>query len=449
MKIYKPLWEEGTLLSPQHFQQQNQHTDFLLSSIIKMSGIFRYGAFSYWFDTKALELGKLKLDSVHLCFPDGTIIDTHTTGNMAITRDLTNIPNDKMHLTASLALPVWHQNSSNLVSSSDHTNAPRRFTKTFAQVGDIFSNEETELTVEQYNLQLRFDFEENDNYILCPLAKIIRNENNQFVFEQHYVPPLLVMTGSSWLLSYLDRITTLLLSRINSLSARRRARGQNAVDFSVSDSTLFWFLHGLNSIYPELAHLAKYPECHPEELYKLLSRLLGMLYTFRIDESVTDIEAYNHLDLYSTFNHLEKNIRNLLDEVIPSPVIEINLEHLKTTHWKGQIFDDRITERTELYFSAHSDSISFVELQKQLPLVSKIGAPDDVERVINTAVLGVPLLPLNQTPPGLPFRMDNVYFKLDNHHPAFKRMMDAQTCSIYVPASISNLYLSLYAIIDI
>lgn len=349
----------------------------------------------------------------------------------------------------SLALPIWHQNSSNLVSSSDDAHAPRRFTKTFAQVGDIFSAEETELAIKQHNLQLRFDFEENDSYILCPIAKIIRNENDRFIFEQHYVPPLLVMTGSSWLLSYLDRVTTLLLSRINSLSARRRARGQNAVDFSVSDSTLFWFLHGLNSIYPELAHLAKYPECHPEELYKLLSRLLGMLYTFRMDESVTDIEAYNHLDLYGVFDRLESKIRCLLDDVIPSPVIEINLDHFKATQWKGQIFDDRITDRTEFYLSAHSDSMSFIELQKQLPLVSKIGAPDDVERVINTAVLGIPLLPLNQIPPGLPFRMDNVYFKLDNHHPAFKRMMSAQTCSIYVPASISNLYLSLYVIMDI
>lgn len=448
MKIYKPLWEEGALLSPQHFQQQNRHTDFLLSSIIKMSGIFRYGTFSYWLDQKALELGKLKLDSAHFCLPDGTIIDTHTTGNMAITRDLNNIPLNKTHFTACLALPVWQQHSSNLASSND-INTPRRFVKTFAQVGDVFSEEEAELTVEQYNLQLRFDFEENDNYILCPLTKIIRNENGQFAFDEHYIPPLLLITGSSWLLSYLDRITSLLLSRINSLSARRRARGQNAVDFSVSDSTLFWFLHGLNSIYPELAHLAKHPERHPEDLYRLLSRLLGMLYTFRMDESVSDIEAYNHLDLYGTFNRLEDKIRSLLDEVIPSPVIEINLERFKTTQWKGQIFDHRITEQAEFYLSAHSDAVSFIELQKQLPLISKIGAPDDVERVINTAVLGVPLQLLNQAPPGLPFKMDNVYFKLDNHHPAFQRMMNAQACSIYVPASVSNLYLSLYAIVDV
>lgn len=449
MKIYKPLWEEGILLSPQHFQQQNRYMDEMISSVIKMSGIFRYGVFNCEFDQKALELGKLKLDSVHLCFPDATIIDTYITGNMAVTRDLSNIEGNKTQFTAYLALPVWHSNSSNLVSASDDAHAPRRFIKTFVQVEDVFSEEEVELAIEQYNLQLRFDFENNDNYVLCPLARITRNDSGRFIFDQGYVPPLLIMAGSPWFLSYLDRLTTLLLSRIESLSARRRERRGSTVDFSVSDSTLFWFLNGLNSIYPELLHLARYPERHPEELYKLLSRLLGMLYTFRIGESVTDIEAYNHLDLYGTFSSLENKIRDLLDEVIPSPVVEINLERIKATQWKGQVFDKRINEKTEFYLSAHSDSVSFRELQKQLPLVSKIGAPEDVERVINTAVLGVPLQLLNQSPPGLPFRMDNVYFKLDNNHPAFQRMMNVQACSIYIPASIPNLYLSLYAIVDV
>ena len=88
-------------------------------------------------------------------------------------------------------------------------------------------------------------------------------------------------------------------------------------------------------------------------------------------------------------------------------------------------------------------------IAKQLPLVSKIGAPDDVERVINTAVVGVPLHYLHQTPPGLPFRMDNVYFRLDKRHVAFDRMMQSQVCSIYVPASISDLHLSLFAVVSI
>lgn len=448
MKIYKPLWEEGVLLSPQHFQQQSRYADFVSSVLIKMIGAFRYGASNYLFDLKAIEQGKLKLDMVQLCFPDGTIIDTRVTDDGAICRDLINIPPDINQFFVCLALPVWQNHATNLVANTDSAMASRRFIKRFEQVADAFSSEEVELGVVQYNLKLRFDFEANDDFIVCPIAKVIRDERGQFIFAPNYVPPLLMISGSSWLLAYLQRITSLLISRIDSLSARRRARGENQVDFSVSDSTLFWFLHGLNSIYPELAHLEQHPDQHPEILYKLLSRLLGMLYTFRINESVADIDQYDHQDLYGTFSRLENKIRSLLDEVIPSPVIEINLEHFKATQWRGQIFDGRIDGSAQFYLSAHSETVSFVELQKQLPLVSKIGAPADVERVINTAVLGVPLQLLNQTPPGLPFRMDNVYFKLDQHHSAFQNMLKAQACSIYVPASVSNLHLSLYAVVD-
>lgn len=174
-----------------------------------------------------------------------------------------------------------------------------------------------------------------------------------------------------------------------------------------------------------------------------------MLYTFRVSESVNEMEPYDHFDLFGTFNRLELKIRSLLDEVIPSPVIELSLEHTKSTHWRAQIFDNRIDDNAEFYISAHSDSVVFAELQKQLPLVSKIGAPEDVERVINTAVMGVPLQLLNQTPPGLPFRMDNVYFRLDKRHVAFSRMMQSQVCSIYVPTSIPNLHLSLFAVVSI
>ena len=73
------------------------------------------------------------------------------------------------------------------------------------------------------------------------------------------------------------------------------------------------------------------------------------------------------LILFGTFNRLEQKIRDLLDEVIPSPVIELSLEHLKSTHWRAQIFDDRINADAEFYLSAHSDSVDFLELQKQLP----------------------------------------------------------------------------------
>lgn len=448
MKFHKPLWEEGVLLSPQHFQQQNIFNSYIYSVLIKLMGEFKWGSFRCEFDQQTLELGKIKLNELQACLPDGTLIDLQSGSGSVEIRDINSL-SMRARNTVLLALPVYQAHVPNLVDENGAGNTPRRFVKKFEQVEDLFSAEEAELAVEQLNLQIRFDFEDNDNYIICPIGVVEKNENGALIWSKDYIPPLLSITGSEVLLSCLNRITLLVLSRIDNLSARRRARSENTVDFSVSDSTLFWFLHGLNTIYPELKHLNDYPQQHPEELYKLLVRLLGMLYTFRVSESVNEMEPYDHFDLFGTFNRLELKIRSLLDEVIPSPVIELSLEHTKSTHWRAQIFDSRIDDNAEFYISAHSDSVVFAELQKQLPLVSKIGAPEDVERVINTAVMGVPLQLLSQTPPSLPFRMDNVYFRLDKRHVAFSRMMQSQVCSIYVPASIPNLHLSLFAVVSI
>jgi type VI secretion protein, VC_A0114 family len=448
VKFHKPLWEEGVLLSPQHFQQQDKFNNHMHALLMRMMGDFRWGCFQCEFDRQALEVGKIKLDTLQACLPDGTLIDLQAGGRHVNVRNIEGLSLQQRNVVL-LALPVYQAHVSNLVDEDETKDTPKRFVKSFEKVEDIFSTEETEFAVEGLNLTIRFDFEQNDDYITCPIGAIEKDETGAFVWAKNYIPPLLSITGSETLFSCLNRITLMVLSRIENLSARRRSRSESVVDFSVSDSMLFWFLHGLNTIYPELKHLNDYPQKHPEEFYKLLVRLLGMLYTFRANESVKEIDSYDHFDLFGTFNRLEQKIRDLLDEVIPSPVIELSLEHLKSTHWRAQIFDDRINADAEFYLSAHSDSVDFLELQKQLPLVSKIGAPDDVERVINTAVVGVPLHHLHQTPPGLPFRMDNVYFRLDKRHVAFDRMMQSQVCSIYVPASISDLHLSLFAVVSI
>ena len=74
MKFHKPLWEEGVLLSPQHFQQQNIFNSYIYSVLIKLMGEFKWGCFRCEFDQQTLELGKIKLNELQACLPDGTLI---------------------------------------------------------------------------------------------------------------------------------------------------------------------------------------------------------------------------------------------------------------------------------------------------------------------------------------------------------------------------------------
>ena len=138
MKIYKPLWEEGILLSPQHFQQQNRFEEHIISSLVKVGGGFQWGIFSRMLDEKALELGSLKLDILQLCMPDGTFVDTYLSDNYISARDLQDIPTEKSRILVYLGIPRWQNNTSNLADTADVPGNPRRFTKRFKMVSDIF-----------------------------------------------------------------------------------------------------------------------------------------------------------------------------------------------------------------------------------------------------------------------------------------------------------------------
>lgn len=448
IKVYKPLWEEGILLSPQHFQQQESCNRLALAAQATLLGNFVWGVIEQAVSEELLELGKLKFNYLRLILSDNTCIDTKQMDIAIPARNLDDIPPHMQRVAVSVALPVWQVHKSNLLEEGESTLVPKRFQREYVKIANQFGDDEVEIAVERPNLQLKFDFEATDDYLLCPVAVLQRNDKGGFELDPNYIAPSLFLSSHPLLVSITSRIGELLLSRSHALSKRKRARDQSTADFSVSDSSLFWFLHSINSIWPEINHLNQFPEQHPEVLYKLLIRLVGMLTTFCMDETLGEMVGYQHLDLFSTFSQLETRIRTLLDTVIPSPVVLIDLAHVKVTQWKAQLYDPRINAEADFYLSAHS-SLPLSALQEQLPQTCKVGAPDEIERIINTAVLGIPLRAMTQIPPGLPFRMDNVYFLLDKQHPAFERMLKSQVCSIYAPASISGLSLNLYAVVNV
>jgi type VI secretion system protein ImpJ len=76
MKIYRPLWAEGTFLSSQQFQQQARWETFSHNNIARIGVRHPWGVASVEFDEGALALGKLKAQSLRVRFPDGVLVDT-------------------------------------------------------------------------------------------------------------------------------------------------------------------------------------------------------------------------------------------------------------------------------------------------------------------------------------------------------------------------------------
>jgi hypothetical protein len=129
-----------------------------------------------------------------------------------------------------------------------------------------------------------------------------------------------------------------------------------------------------------------------------------------------------------------------------SVVVPIALERVRGTVWTGQIQDERLIEDADYYLSVQA-ALPAHALIEQFPRLCKAGAPDEVEQIVNSALSGIPIKPMSRLPAAIPVRIENQYFALDASHPAFKRMIDARACQFYVPASIPDVSLELYAVL--
>ena len=90
--------------------------------------------------------------------------------------------------------------------------------------------------------------------------------------------------------------------------------------------------------------------------------------------------------------------------------------------------------------------VQATQILEMAPTKMKIGSPDDVEKILNSALPGVHLVHAQQTPAALPVRVGNHYFILEPQGQIFDRMRKARSICIYVPQALLNLKLELFAV---
>ncbi|URF06816.1 type VI secretion system baseplate subunit TssK [Cupriavidus campinensis] len=446
MKITRPLWAQGIFMTPQHFQQQalwERHAGEQIARIVTPEP---WGVVRVVIDTQALSVNRLAVSSLAVRLPDGTVIDTETADRTPAARDLSDLPAGADAAVVLIGLPLLDALGGNCVEDGERPARPRRFVREYLGVADLHGDGKEEISVERHALALLFDEEAQGDYVTCPIARIVRTPQGQIELDPGYVPPSLFLSASDQLTARMTRLSSILGAKSASLGVRRRERSDQMADYAVADVALFWLLHSVNSAWPELARLCAAPQQHPEQLYRVLARLAGALLTFSTTETLQAIPAYDHMAPEPVFAELESMIRRLVDAVVPSRVVPIALERLRPTIWDGKILDERLVEGTEYYLSVQAGMPAHALLE-QLPRLCKAGAPDEVSQIVNSALPGIPLRSMSRLPAAIPVRIENQYFALDSAHPAFRRMLDARACQFYVPASVPDVSLELFAVL--
>jgi type VI secretion system protein ImpJ len=111
----------------------------------------------------------------------------------------------------------------------------------------------------------------------------------------------------------------------------------------------------------------------------------------------------------------------------------------------GRLDSEQIQPSTALYLGL-SAALPATELVEAAPLRIKAGAPDDVDKLVLSAMPGVRLVHAQQVPAAIPVRPGMHYFSLEARGPLYERMLQAQSVALYIPQGWTDLKLELIAV---
>lgn len=444
MKIYRPLWNEGALLSPQQFQQQSEWESFRSTGVAALASPFAWGVERAEFDERLLGSGLLQITRLRLWLPDGTLVDTGTSDLPPEPREL-ELSQRSDVVTVMLALPLMQSGLNNVQQGSVMADRPLRYREEWVSIQDAFGSEEESVAVARFNLAIRFEHEDNASWQCCPVARLIR-DGQEWRQDPSFIPPIALFSASPAMRERLVLLNRQLRSRRQRLMSMRRESNERLADFAVADVSLFWLLNALNSHARVLTEFERFPDRHPEQVWAELARLAGSMLTFSLDSDLDVIPGYDHAEPEKTFPPLFELITVLLEASLPSRVIALEMSRPDDQTWKASLHDIRLREEADLYLSVRSDVPAW-QVADKFPALCKAGSPDDVNSISTVALQGIPLIAVNRVPAALPVRMENQYFALDMDCAAARDMVDQGVCMFYVPALLGRLELELFAVL--
>ncbi|MEY8712114.1 type VI secretion system-associated protein [Mangrovibacter phragmitis] len=447
MKIYRPLWSEGVLLSPQQFQQQAEWESFSRAGLSLLSSPFPWGVERAELNDALLASGRVQVQTLRLWLPDGTLIDTQNSELPPEPREVV-LPDPARadSVIVLVALPVMQPGIVNVQAESVPVERPLRYREEWVTVQDAFGQEEEPIAVARFNIMFRFDSESNDAWQTCAIARLLRDGQGGWRQDPEFVPPMAMFSASKLLHERLVLLNRQLRSRRQRLMSMRRESNDRMADFAVADVSLFWLLNALNSHARVLTEFERFPARHPEQVWAELARLAGSMLTFSLDRDLDAIPGYDHHFPENTFPPLFDLISELLEASLPSRVIAVNMTRQDEQTWKAVLHDIRLREEADFYLSVRSNLPAW-QVADKFAEMAMAGTPDDVGQISGVAMEGIGLIPLSRVPAALPIRLENQYFVLDMESRAAHEMLEQGVCLFYVPSLLGELELELFAVL--
>lgn len=444
----KILWGEGLFLKPQHFQRQDLYHEGRLAHMVRVLHPHAWGVARLAVDRDALASGTLRLHEVSAVFPDGEPYSAPDIDDLPEPVNLSTLPTGADRWTFQLALAPLRESGGNLATRGGEPGRSIRYTQIDEPTRDLFTSAlDSQLSTVRKQVRLLGTHERSEESLTIPLLALRATGTGGYELDPAFLPPLTAIDGLPWLHQMVQRLLDVIQAKCNALYGHHREPSKNIIEFRSGDSASFWFLHTASGAYAELTHFFHQPKLHPERLFQALLRTAGQLMTFSKSYVFSDLPVYSHADPGPGFRKLDAILRDLLETVISTRYVAIALTETKPSFYSGRLESDKLSKNAAFYIAVAAD-LPPAELVESVPPRLKIGASEDVDKLVTAAMPGVRLTHAPQVPAAIPVRPNSYYFAVEPHGQLYERMLQSQSVTIYVPSVFRELKLELLAILQ-
>jgi type VI secretion system protein ImpJ len=448
------VWSEGMLVSPQHLQQADLYHERLLDERLGALMPFAWGVSRVAIDPGALGAEQVRLASFVGVLPDGLYLafeggDAECPPARPIQG---HFPPTQQALDIYIGVAKERDGVPSLTSdgaaiSADPRTVRTRFRSATRQVSDATGMaEDMQMSYAERNVVLMFGDEPRTDFDSIKIAEIVRETSGRLVVNDAYIPPVLQVEASPFIMESLRRLLGLMTAKQRQLADERRQRGPAAVEFNAADITRFLQLHTLNTAVPVLTELGRGGDMGAKTLYFFLVQIAGQLSTFVADEDPSKFPAFVYTDLRSTFEEVFARLTALLQTTARAGHLPVPLEVKQGMH-VGSLSDQHVGRCGNYVLAVRSD-MPEDQVSQRLPGFCKIASYNQLPYILRAASPGVPIKVTHRPPPEIPIRPGVVYFTLEVGSEYWKHVIDERTISIYLPAPFDpqRVKLELYGI---
>lgn len=431
------LWTKGVLLSPQHLQAQDRFLEDLIGFKLSALSFCPWGFRTLEIDREKLASGALAVSSASGLLPDGLLFDIPTTDPAPPPKSLDEAwEADATSLDVFLAIPEHRTGGINVAATKDDGSARYR-----AEV-ELRRDENTgvaekPIQVAQKNFRLLVEGESLEGFATLPVARVVRQEGGEYGLDPQFVPPLVSIEASDYVMSIARRLVEILTAKSTSLAESRRQRNLSLADFGLSDIASFWLLYTVNGYLPLFRHIYETRRGHPAQLYETMLALAGSLTTFSDRVHPRDLPAYEHADLSGRLTVLDERLRELLETVVPANYVSLPLQRVEASVYATALDDDRYLRAPQLFLALKAD-LDQAELTDRVPGLVKVSSGDHIQRLIKQALPGLELTHTANPPSAVPVKLGYQYFSLSKSGPEWKHIEGARNVAAYVPSDFPD-----------